>query len=470
MILRLVTDVIRRQRWMYLLISLFALMIWTVAGGSEASTRLGLTVSLALVYFMGPTIALATTNLRELRVLPLTSRALWLTTCTVSTIVGPLVMLAGQSLAVTLRLATTGSRTLSAETMFLSSVYAFAYAGTLLPIGPLLGYAANNIESRKPRWLWSALTTLCFLVFIGGFGLPWLFGDALPLAFDQFTATSIAALAACLTMTGVAWVWTPKRGGIVRAQSTSPGAASAAGKVHRFTDRFTGIPRILVSHAGTTLALSLLTIGAFVAYWVVAPSGERLIDFLQRTAVLPFETPAIGRNAVGDWTVLLAFVLIAGNGVWNPWAKHLKVLPLSVRRINVLFVATPLLTWTLLWTVLIVVHIAVIGRFPDTLRLGVLVFAAGTSALGHTAALRMRQQHGAFPWFVMPIGIAAVVLTNTAGGAPTIGKTWVLTLAGLAGFAVAALLNHRILTRSTSSANAYRHQQPIGVIGPGVPR
>ena len=141
------------------------------------------------------------------------------------------------------------------------------------------------------------------------------------------------------------------------------------------------------------------------------------------------------------------------------------MLPLTVREINGLFLVTPLVTWTLVWIILITLHRVVIGTAPGTLRLDLLIFAGGTSAVGHMLALRFRRA-GTFQWFFMPLGIATSILVGAIGPTPSARVSIMLAAAGLSAFGIAAFVNHRTLTRSTSSANAYqRHQRGLALNG-----
>src|SRR6186997_3309003 len=98
MVSRLVIDNLRRTTLMYLWMFPIVLLVWLVESADDASPTMGLTLSLALAYAIGPLAAISTGALREIRLLPVTNRELWLTTCTTSTLVAPLFLLAVQSL------------------------------------------------------------------------------------------------------------------------------------------------------------------------------------------------------------------------------------------------------------------------------------------------------------------------------------------------------------------------------------
>jgi hypothetical protein len=467
-LLRLVNDAIWRQRWAYLPLGLLALVSWMIS--VEGETAAGLRNSLMMAYGIGPLAAIAGTSLREMRILPVTNRELWLSTWMVAVVAGPAFLVITALLAATIMLAATGHSPISAETIVLFALYAFLYCGALLPAGPLMGYSIGYASVRKPRWLWIAISTMLPLAFIGGLGFPWLFARLLPLSFDQFSIPTASVLVIGLLLTASGWAWTPQRGGSTRAeQSSSHRGSAAAGTPERLADRFTGLARIYVSHAAVTLAVSGLVAGGFVAYWAYARREETLVSFMQLTGLLPFMTSApLVNDGLGEFTILAAVMLVAGSGIWHPFAKQLKVMPLTVVELNALFVTTPLITWALIWLVLLAVHVTVAGTVPPTLRLEMFMFAAGATAFGHMLALRFKRAGMAFPWFVGPLGIAVSILGQTAGTSPSSHQSLALASGGLVGFAIAAVVNHRTLTRSTSSANAYRAQLPIGVNAPAA--
>lgn len=473
MVLRLVNDVVWRQRWAYLTMAPIMLVTWFAVGSREFSLSTGFAFSLMLSYALGPMAAIATTNLRELRVLPVTSRELWLTTWTVSVVVGSLFLLVTQLLAATTMQAIGGESAVTAEVIVLTALYGFVYAGALLPLGPLMGYSAGYIGIRKPQWLWIAISTIVFLLYMGGIGFPWLFAPFLPVSFDQFSLLSFTPLAGCLMLTAVSWSWTPLRGGVARANPTvhfeSAGNAQTA---NRIADRFTGLARIYVAHVALTLVTSVLIVAGFVGYWVSMNPLYWLVAFLQTCGLLPFMVAApVSHNGFGDGVMLFGFMLIAATGAWNPLARQLKVLPLTVGAINRLFVLTPLLTWALVWLVLVALHFATIGTPPETLRLDVFIFAAGATATGHALALRFKPGGRGFPWFFAVLGLATSILTRAIGTTPSTRQILALVIGGLMAFAIAAIVNHRTLTRSTSSARVFQPDTlPFGMGPQGAQR
>jgi hypothetical protein len=158
MVLRLVLDIARRGRVMFLIMVPFVALVWTfIAGVGRVDGQpddyelvtLGLTLSMGFAYILGPIISVTMVGRREIRILPLTNRDLWVATWLFATLVIPLAVTVVQCVAVIAVATFTGSSAVSTENLLLASLYCFAYAGALVPIVPAQGYATNNITTRQ---------------------------------------------------------------------------------------------------------------------------------------------------------------------------------------------------------------------------------------------------------------------------------------------------------------------------------
>ena len=291
--------------------------------------------------------AIATMGLRELRHLPVTNRDLWRAT------VGrraPSSQLEScwstKTISALLVAAFGGSPAVSAGAILLSAVYDFTWAGTVLPLFPLLGYAGHAVAHR------GTLAALCAdaaptAAVLAGFGLPILVSDALPTRIGEFTPATIGVLVAGLAIALGALAWTPQRGVLAgeRAQARRavvlPGAATRA----RLIDRLTGISRVAVPYLLTAFALPVGVCLALAAYGVSSGTGPWWFVPHAPTVFDPADTGDRGLT----YFVLLPCAVVTMLGLWTPWARLLKVLPLSVRQINALLLLTPFATWMILW-------------------------------------------------------------------------------------------------------------------------
>jgi hypothetical protein len=193
-----------------------------------------------------------------------------------------------------------------------------------------------------------------------------------------------------------------------------------------------------------------------LAYWAMFSSGSSLQAFLGSAGLLPFETSFRSiPDGPGFMISLFVFIAIAGPGLWNPLARQLKVLPLSVGAINRLFLVTSFALWAWVWLIAAIIHIAVIGSMPGQLRLDIFAAVWGLSALGNAMSLRLKGA-GQSVWLLGAIGAGSNILGRFVGRRP---ETWVeltLALVGIAALALAAFVNHRTLTRSTSTSKTYQ--------------
>jgi hypothetical protein len=466
---RLISDIVWRTRLMYVLMIPFVGLVWIgAAAQNDGFVSLALTLSIAFAYMLGPLVSVSMIGRREIRILPVTNRDLWVTSWIVSAVLIPLAISAVQSLAVITVATFTGSRAVSAETMFLASLYCFAYAGALVPIMPAQGYCMHNMSARQPRWLWAALAIACFAVFTGGLFLPFVIADDLPMTFDQFSWDATTTLALCFVISAVSLAWTPQRGGIVTpvqpARKTE--STSRSIRLQRSSDRFTGVARVAWPIAATITVLSAVTLAGFVFYWATFASDTPLRSFLQNNAVLLFDTGFLPDRGMSDIWVIMAVAFITTSGPWQPFARLLKVLPLTTNQVNVLFLATPFAQWALVWLALIAAHLVVIGTFPGTARLDVFMFVGGVSALGHVLMIRYGQ--GGLG-IVMLLGVLMSLVRRVSTDTWSVRPEVVLFAAGVVALVVAAAVNHRTLTRSTSSSKAYRGQTlPFGINAPGA--
>lgn len=454
MVARLVIDALWRNRWIYLVVGVLLVPFWLLFGVSRSNPLpIGITaLSLILAAVLGPMFAVATMGLRELRHLPVTNRDLWRTTWVAATVVSAGVLLATKTISGLLVAASGGSPKVPAEAMLLSAVYDFTWAGALLP---LLGYGGHAVARRG--------TLASIAALLACFGLPILVSGALPTHVGEFTSVTTGVLIACLAIAFGALAWTPKRGVMAaeRAQAQSgvvfPGAATRT----RLADRLTGISRVVIPHLLATLALPVGACLALASYGVISGSGPWWFVPQAPTVFDPADTGDRGLT----YFVLLPCGVVTMMGLWTPWARLLKVLPLSVRQINALLLLTPFATWTILWLLGWSAYVFAYGT-PRTLRVEFAFGMAALSALAHAALLRVQGSTASF-WVIAFIGglIPQLVKVGLRDGTDA---QVVFAVIGAIALCTAAFVNHRTLTHSTSSSRAYRRPQPLGTATPSI--
>jgi hypothetical protein len=463
MVRRLVLDAVWRGRHFNLMMFASLGLLWTIQAGIDESARFALALSLA-VAFIAALLSVAFVGQREVRVLPVTNRDLWVTSWILSAVVVPVAITAVQSLAVAAVRMFTGSSAVSTDALWLASLYCFAYAGALLPLGPVMGYAGNNIGSRRPRWLWIGLTTVSILLMVGALGLPFYFTKFLPLSIDQVSAGTIVAVAGCLAIAGLSFFWTPRRGGVPRVAGTaSSEPRSQTGSQPRFVDGLTGVSRFAWPYVTVVLLVVSGILAAFIAYWVMFDSTVPLRTFLAGNALLIFETGFLPRTDPGSMWVTVAIATIATSSPWKSLVRPLKVLPIATHQLNALVLLTPFVQWASIWLVLLATHLAVVGSLPGTLRPDVFVFAGGVSALGHVLMLRFGHKGG--------MSIIILVALRPLAERLSLPVGTILLVTGLMALGLAAFINHRTLTRSTSSSRIFQPDSlPFGINAPNAQR
>ena len=460
MVARLVVDALWRHRWGYLVLSGILLVCWLmyVTGGDNVLELSITTLSLIFAAVFGPMFAIAALGVRELRHLPVTQRDLWRATWVVATVVSTALLLLTKLISALLVAANGGTSKISTEAMLLSAVYDFTWAGALLLLLPLLGYGGHAV-ARSGAVAASLPAAVSIVAALACFALPILVSDALPTRVGEFTSATTAVLIAGLAIAVGAVAWTPQRGVMAAERAQAQRAVILAGTAtrRRLVDRLTGMSRVVVPHLLATVALPVGAGLALAAYGVISGSGPWWFVPRAPTVFDPMDTGEYGLTLF----VLVPCGVVTMLSLWAPWARLLKVLPLSAGQINALLLLTPFATWTILWLLGWSAYVFAYGT-PHTLRVEFVFGIAAIGALAHAFLLRF-QGSPATVWIIALSGGLMPQLVKVAlrdGAVPQI----VFAVIGAVALCTAAFVNHRTLTRSTSSSLAYRRlQQPFGI-------
>lgn len=450
MVWRLLLDAMWRSRWMYISGAAMLLPFWHLSGNSRLNAlpidRTAISLITALV--VGPMSVIALMGLRALRHVPVTNRDIWRTTWILATVVTAGILLVSKAITVLLVTAFGGDANVSAEALLLSAVYDFVWTGAMLPLFPFIVYAEHPLDYRGTGAK-SLVEAVRFVGVLVGFGLPVLASGELPVSVGQFTPATTAILIACLAIAFGTLAWTPRRGLLAgeRARTQRTAVLMDAARRLRGVDRLTGISRVAGPYLLATLALPFGGWLALAAYGVLAGSGAWW--FLPQTPSV-FDPHDTGDRGLTYFVLLPGAVLIM-LGIWNPWVRLLKVLPVSVRQINALLLLTPFAAWAILWILGWSAYVIVYGP-PETSRVGFVFGMGALSALTHAVMLRAQ---GSTAWFWMVAFIGGLQAQLQFGLADV-----AFALIGVVALGTAAFLNHHTLTRSMSSSRAYGRMQP----------
>lgn len=437
MVTRLLRHLIWRNRSQCLVWAMFLYLGWTEVSRLGGDVTLLMASSMVVAFFLGPLLAWGLDS-REIRVLPVTHRDRWVTTWLLLTLVVTSYLFILKSLIITLGVVIKNTVLMSPETLLLSTVYDFVYAGALLPAGTLLNSAENSLLRQQGRLALRAWWTLTAAYTVGSVGLPFLSAKALPTHMGEFTIRHVLVLVSGLTVSLVGLRWTPRAFGSfsyhVNMRGTTPGRPVTR---QRFGDRFTGVARIACRHATKTFAATSVGLAAAITVGPFVP--------------LPKDFPRF----LSFMFLLCALLIISMVSAWAPWARRLKVLPLSVTQVNALFLITPLLTVVEVWILLLLAHAAL--GLPIGEELGPLAVLAygGVCALVNSLVFKV---HGSprGQGTVFMVTVTAPIFVVTLFEIPHEWIRFLLLPIGLFSLALAAFVNHRTLTRSTSGSLAYQ--------------
>jgi hypothetical protein len=458
---RLVLDAMWRSRWMYFAAGVALLPFWYLSGEGQADAPPidMMALSLISVSAVGPMFAFPTLGLRAIRHLAVNNRDLWRATWILATVVATGGLLASKLISALLVIAFGGNPTASTEATLLSAVYDFSWAGVMLPVLPSLVYTAHGADARGI--LATPFAEAGRLVgLVACFGLPILVSDALPTRVGEFTSVTTGMVIVCLAIAFGTLAWTPQRGLLAGDRSHAHRASRRLQR--RRTDRLTGISRVAVPYLLAMVAVPLGASLALASYGVMTGSGPGW--FLPHAPTV-FAPADIGDRGLTYFVLPAAVVIMLP--LWNPWARLLKVLPLSVRQINALFLLTPFAVWAALWLLGASAYVFAYGT-PRTFRVEFAFGMAGLATLAHAVLLRF-QGSTALIWIP---GFLAVLLPQLVkvGLRDGTAAHVAFALVGPIALGAAAVVNHRTLTRSTSSSRAYLlPQPPFGIPkAPGV--
>jgi hypothetical protein len=449
---RLVADTLWRNRWLYAASGVCLVPSWLLFGmiSRPNPVPIGSTaISLLFAVLLGPSVVSATMSLREFQHLPITARDQWRAMWVVATVVPAGLLLSTKGFSALLVAASGGSPQLSTEEMLLSAMFDFSWTGVVLPVFAGLGYGGPGV-ARSGATAPKLTGTVPIVVVVACFGLPIVVDRALPEDLGEFTSRTSGVLVACLAIALGAVVWQPRRG-LLAGERAHRRRASLSGVSTRTRqiDRLTGAARVAVPSVVATVAVAAGSCLALAVYGVLSGSGAWW--FVPQTKDL-FDPQDVGDRGL-TFLVLTPLFVVVVQGCWTRWARLLKVLPLSAKQINALFLLTPLATWALLWLLGFWVYSLAYGT-PPMSRVDLAFGLAGVAAITQAALLRFQGSIGRIWIVILVSALWPQMMKVGLSGATT--DHGVFAVIGVVAFCAAAFINHRTLTRSTSSSPAYR--------------
>lgn len=417
-----------RRHWAAFLV----LALWYASPWFAAALSVDLSLALRFSWMGSVPFAIymyqATSGSQLLGILPLARREVWQITCVVGALVPALMQLAMATVVWWLAAVTlptfASTHLVGIDTLVLGAVYSLAFLQLVL-------IATAAVRRQHPVTATLALGALGIMMWLAQF---------LPARLSEFTTTSALAFWAAAVL-GVV---------IVRVPGSLAAPVPDRSQSYRFAfglphigilDRLTGVKRILLIQTllgvlcfgaafGSVLLMSMwldgVTLGEVVADELQAFSGGG--EWVLRPGNSLFYTPM--------WVIGLA-------NIWTPMARQLRVLPLTPRQANTVFLSFPVGMWVVLWAMYFIAYAFIVGG-PMTPRLDLFLAISGTSTLANVISLRWKNRvYGmlgvAFVysfWLVASMATWALNLTDVL--IP-------LTVIGTAFYGAAIAINHNTL-------------------------
>jgi hypothetical protein len=438
----IVRDYVRRSKDELTLGGVFIALMWFFVAVESATVSPALGLTLAAAALAGPFLAFGRMAPREVLLLPVSRRQIWLARMCVASAVATLWAAAAQLAGLVAAMPFRDAFAPKLSIVLLTAACVFLYTGAMMGLLPLLALAPRG-RSVLARTTIGLLFTVVTLVFASGIIWPILLRSWLPVEWTNLRGPAGVIVLAAAALTAWSWSFSPPIAphAAPPVWSRAPAAGRRGTRRTLFDDRLRGVPKLLWwagARSFINVAALVLVLGCIG--WPVAvlmPPVESFTTFMIEFELLPFSAA----QPAGDVAILFLlgfFTLeVLDTGLTPPkqdllraLIRHLRTLPLSTIAVVGIVVGRRILGWLSVWLCLLIVQAATFGP-PDTLRLPVFVALAGVDALVHAWKLRWRKTQ----W-------EALILAFFVYGALVVSLKGAITLAGppLVAFGALSLL------------------------------
>lgn len=427
-------------------IAFLALGLWFIAPWLAASASGDLALALPFSWMGSIPFAIytyrATSGSQLLGILPLTRREVWQITCLVGALAPVLVQfgvaVAMWALAYAAFPVYAGTHGAGLDTLALGAAYSLVVLHLVL-------VATASLRRHRPVIAALAIAALGTLVW---------FTEALPSRVSEFTASSAL----------VFWTTAVLAIVVIRLPGSLATRVPARSHSYRLTfddlpgmgllDRLTGVKRILLVHTLFGFMLFSVALGLMVVLDVWF--GRATLAGAVADELRMFRSDGEWVMRPGASALFTPMWVIGFANIWTPMVRQLRVLPLTSRGANAIFLAFPIAMWVALWVLYLITYILVVGG-PVTLRLELFLAISGSSTVASVISLRWKNRlYGMFGvafvygfWFVA--SVADMVLGLTEARIP-------LLVIGVVFYSAAIAINHHTLMHATSASAAYQRQ------------
>jgi hypothetical protein len=384
----LIRDAVRRQLYAISIAVLLLAAFWTQVGRGRM-VAIAVIGSMIATYLLGLGTTTTTVTLREVRLRPVSQRAVWQATWILSVIVVPLMVALGKLVGGFAIWMGNGDVVAFGSLASLSSLYDVLFGGVMLGALGRVGWIPLPQSPGLKRIVIEVLPlAFLLLLFPGGFLLPVFAYPYLPHAWTAITWNSAMFLIAAAGVGIAAWFGT--------APAAQPGFARLH-QVHGSRVATLGRPGTasgwrVVAWLEVRFLLTILTLMAIAA--IVAGPTLRMFG---RTAPLAEMAGAMVRyffspvpNQGFSMFVLAAAIIgvMTTSNLLQPMLRQLRTLPVSRFRLTAILLILPVGHVVLIWIILELLHVLSEHAWPPVLRLDIFALAAGFAMFSQSFQMR----------------------------------------------------------------------------------
>lgn len=451
----LVNDLLRRGwKWTPFMVLFSAFMFWFAMEMGEPTRALGASMGWALTMRHYELRFMA----RPIWYLPVSKRDIWKAGWLVMTIATGLALTAGKFIAMVVLLVAPSldvsgaSPVLTFPTIALSAVYDFVAAGfgcalLILLTRPQPPAGTAGVLASIARGMAEMVLAAGFLA--GVYGGKYLSGW-LPARWSELGPMSGVLLVAGVALSIATYFHSPMPPALAR-ESAAAAAAERKPVRARSLARggLSGLPRLLVHEYGVTISigagLSLASLLVVMVMTNVLQSPRAVADLLRDELRFIDGVGASSPPGLNALVALTWFGFFVGSlaARFPSMLRHLRVLPITAMRLNVMLVAWPALIWLTAGLALAVTRYFLIGEGPPAAHVPLFIALTGLSAIAGALTLRVSGLPRVF-LLAMVLGLSPLLHLLP------VPQPGVLLLLGLGALTAAAALNHVTLRRSAT--------------------
>jgi hypothetical protein len=444
--LRLVVDYLRRQPSNLVIVTAVVMVVWGNIAFTGRSASWSAALSMALV-FLFSVLAITSFVPRPLLYLPVSRGDIWKSQWLLSTVVATAAATGGKLLALLvqsqrgIRLEDGSTSVGSAlEAVVLSGLCDFAYGGSF----PAAIWLTRAVARKAGRGVVAntAFVIMC-VWFLGGLFWGFLMRSHLPLSWEAAAGMPGVALLAALAVAIGGGQYVPPT--TARAEISRPvGPSAMAPDVLTVSSRLTGLRLLVLREVQINVASVVLVFVAGLvirAMTIESPDWWALVNELR--SALATDSYRVVAHVVPLIAALYLIPVTVRNGV-QPLIRHLRVLPIGAWRLNALILATSTVSVVVACGLFMLLKLLLAQRPPDGDDVAVIAALSGLAALTQSIQLRLRQA-----WSLAGLGVVLIVgLVAELISVPQVEPLLTPVSFGCAAMVIAALMNHRWLTRS----------------------